>query len=333
MPPASRRRRRIQPRGGRRSHLRHPQRHDARTSLNFFFDREWNRVATEDFARILLQRRSRQAPHAAGRIAPRLAAGAAQTRSAGAAQDPQGLPRYRVLGRRHHHRCQRPRAAPRSISPIRSPPGAPPRAASRATTAVGSATLKTIVRKNLILRLVVPRFFVQGDEVVISALVHNYLTTEKTARVSLDVKGLDVLDGAPKDVRIAQPRRSQSRLARARAAGRARQSSRARRSPTKSRTRWSSTLPVNIAGRRSSPRRAAASLADGGDAAFDLTFPDKVAARFARRSRIARLAFDRRLAVRRARLPDFVPLRLRGADDVELPAQHRRAPGGERSEV
>ena len=45
------------------------------------------------------------------------------------------------------------------------------------------------MRKNLILRLAVPRFFVQGDEVVISALVHNYLATEKTARVSLDVEG------------------------------------------------------------------------------------------------------------------------------------------------
>jgi len=36
-----------------------------------------------------------------------------------------------------------------------------------ADTRVGSATSKTIVRKNLILRLAVPRFFVQGDEVVI----------------------------------------------------------------------------------------------------------------------------------------------------------------------
>src|SRR5262249_55272742 len=51
-------------------------------------------------------------------------------------------------------------------------------------TKVGASTLKTIVRKNLILRLAVPRFFVQGDEVVISALVHNYLTATKTARVS-----------------------------------------------------------------------------------------------------------------------------------------------------
>ena len=66
------------------------------------------------------------------------------------------------------------------------------------------------MRKNLILRLVVPRFFVQGDEVVISALVHNYLTTDKTARVSLDVKGLDVLDGATKDVQI--PSRGEAKV-------------------------------------------------------------------------------------------------------------------------
>lgn len=68
---------------------------------------------------------------------------------------------------------------------------------------VGSATLKTIVRKNLILRLAVPRFFTQGDEVVISALVHNYLTSEKKVRVSLTLKGLDVLDGKTQDVTIA----------------------------------------------------------------------------------------------------------------------------------
>jgi hypothetical protein len=60
----------------------------------------------------------------------------------------------------------------------------------------GSATLKTIVRKNLILRLAVPRFFVQGDEVVISGLVHNYLQTAKKARVSLKAEGLAIIDGA-----------------------------------------------------------------------------------------------------------------------------------------
>jgi uncharacterized protein YfaS (alpha-2-macroglobulin family) len=77
-------------------------------------------------------------------------------------------------------------------------------------TKVGAGTLKTIVRKNLILRLAVPRFFVQGDEIVLSALVHNYLTTEKTARVSLKVDGLDVMSGQTQDVRI--PSRGEAKV-------------------------------------------------------------------------------------------------------------------------
>ena len=116
------------------------------------------------------------------------------------------------------------------------------RATARGVTAdtrVGGAITKTIVRKNLILRLAVPRFFVQGDEIVISALVHNYLATEKTVRVSLEVKGLDVLDGATRDVRRAAARRSPAGLAGARAAGTQRRRSPARRSPMKRATRWS----------------------------------------------------------------------------------------------
>ena len=60
----------------------------------------------------------------------------------------------------------------------------------------GQAVLKTIVRKNLMVRLALPRFFVQGDEVVISALVHNYLQTAKHAQVQLQIQGLDILNGA-----------------------------------------------------------------------------------------------------------------------------------------
>ncbi|MGA3209704.1 MAG: MG2 domain-containing protein [Terriglobales bacterium] len=69
-------------------------------------------------------------------------------------------------------------------------------------TRVGSAVEKVIVRKNLMLRLAVPRFFRQGDEVVVSALVHNYLTTAKKARVSLDLTGLEVIDGGTRDVDV-----------------------------------------------------------------------------------------------------------------------------------
>jgi uncharacterized protein YfaS (alpha-2-macroglobulin family) len=69
----------------------------------------------------------------------------------------------------------------------------------------GSTVAKTIVRKNLILRLAVPRFFVQGDEVVISAIVHNYLQSNKQAKVSVKLEGLDLIGGAQtQDVTVPQ---------------------------------------------------------------------------------------------------------------------------------
>jgi len=71
-----------------------------------------------------------------------------------------------------------------------------------ADTKVGSAINNVIVRKNLMVRLAVPRFFRQGDEVTISAIVHNYLTSVKTVQVSLDVKGLEVLSGATAQISV-----------------------------------------------------------------------------------------------------------------------------------
>jgi uncharacterized protein YfaS (alpha-2-macroglobulin family) len=71
-----------------------------------------------------------------------------------------------------------------------------------ADSKVGSAVEKVIVRKNVMVRLVVPRFFRQGDEVTISAIVHNYLSSAKTARVSMDLKGVQVIDGATRDVDV-----------------------------------------------------------------------------------------------------------------------------------
>jgi uncharacterized protein YfaS (alpha-2-macroglobulin family) len=79
------------------------------------------------------------------------------------------------------------------------------RATARGVTAdtrVGSAVNKTLVRKNLILRLATPRFFTEGDEVTIAALVQNYLADAKTARVSLEAKGLQIVDGGTREVRV-----------------------------------------------------------------------------------------------------------------------------------
>ncbi|MBE9542879.1 MAG: alpha-2-macroglobulin, partial [Proteobacteria bacterium] len=50
-------------------------------------------------------------------------------------------------------------------------------------TKVGQGSAEVVTRKDLILRLQAPRFFVETDEVVLSANVHNYLKNKKTARV------------------------------------------------------------------------------------------------------------------------------------------------------
>src|SRR2546425_922548 len=72
----------------------------------------------------------------------------------------------------------------------------------RTITLFGAALNKVIVRKNLMVRLVTPRFFTAGDEVTISVLAHNYLKNEKTARVSLEAKGVEIIDGSTRDVQI-----------------------------------------------------------------------------------------------------------------------------------
>jgi hypothetical protein len=151
-----------------------------------------------------------------------------------------------------------------------------------ASTMVGSATLKTVVRKNLIVRVAAPRFFVRGDEVVIPVIVHNYLQSAKTARVSLDVKGLDVLEGATKDVLI--PSRGEATVNwRVRA-----QQTRGVTLTAKALTNEESDalemdLPVNFAGVKLSQSKGG-SIAAGGpaggsagsSASFDIAFPDKI---------------------------------------------------------
>ncbi len=56
-------------------------------------------------------------------------------------------------------------------------------------TRVGEGAMDVVTRKDLILRMQAPRFFVQTDEVVLSANVHNYLKTKKAVRVALELEG------------------------------------------------------------------------------------------------------------------------------------------------
>ena len=56
-------------------------------------------------------------------------------------------------------------------------------------TRVGEGFCDVVTRKDLIVRLEAPRFFVQSDEVVLSAIVHNYLKTRKKVQLALELGG------------------------------------------------------------------------------------------------------------------------------------------------
>ncbi len=56
-------------------------------------------------------------------------------------------------------------------------------------TEVGEGDAAVTTTKDLILRLQAPRFFVEKDEVVLSANVHNYLKTKKNVQVVLELDG------------------------------------------------------------------------------------------------------------------------------------------------
>jgi len=141
-------------------------------------------------------------------------------------------------------------------------------------TKVGGATLKTLVRKNLILRLAVPRFFVQGDEVVISALVHNYLQDAKTARVSLDVKGLDLLEGSTREVQI--PSRGEVKVDWKVRAQQVRGATLTGKALTNEESdALELELPVNVPGIKLA-RSKGGSMAAGGSAAFQMSFPEGI---------------------------------------------------------
>ncbi len=56
-------------------------------------------------------------------------------------------------------------------------------------TRVGQGEAEVVTFKNVIVRLQAPRFFVQKDEVVLSANVHNYLKSAKSVKVTLDLGG------------------------------------------------------------------------------------------------------------------------------------------------
>lgn len=71
-------------------------------------------------------------------------------------------------------------------------------------TRVGSGSTEVITRKDLLVRLQAPRFFVQKDEVTLSAVVNNYLPTAKDVKVGLEIDGpqIKAIDSPTTTVKI-----------------------------------------------------------------------------------------------------------------------------------
>jgi len=71
-------------------------------------------------------------------------------------------------------------------------------------TNVGEGMASVLTTKNVLVRLQAPRFFTETDEVVVSAIVHNYLDDDKTALVRLELDGgtLSAVDPLEKRVQL-----------------------------------------------------------------------------------------------------------------------------------
>ena len=192
-------------------------------------------------------------------------------------------------------------------------------------TMVGGAVVNTIVRKNLMVRLVVPRFFRRGDEITLSTIVQNYLPAEKVARVSMEFDGLQVIDGGTKDVNV--PSRGLMKVDyrvrvlnvdSARVLGKA-------LTDVES-DAMELTLPVVPFGVKLAIAKSG-SIAGGGasDTVQPLTFPPG-AEPGTRKLTISVTPSVAGNGVRGARVPHVVSLRLHRADHVKLPA---RCAGGQ----
>lgn len=74
-----------------------------------------------------------------------------------------------------------------------------------AGTKVGEGSVEVTTKKNLLVRLQAPRFFVEKDEVVVSANIHNYLKDGKKIQAILELDGgtLSPMDPMEKDVEVA----------------------------------------------------------------------------------------------------------------------------------
>lgn len=79
-------------------------------------------------------------------------------------------------------------------------------------TRVGQGQQEVITSKNLIVRMQAPRFFVERDEVVLSANVHNYLKQDKEVTVQLELDGSQLTCEQPLSQSVNIPAGGESRV-------------------------------------------------------------------------------------------------------------------------
>ena len=198
-----------------------------------------------------------------------------------------------------------------------------------ADTKVGSAVDRVIVRKNLMVRLAVPRFFRQGDEVVVSTIIHNYLATSKTVHVSLALKGLDILDGQTREIEV--PSRGEAKLDwRVRAQSVSEADLLAKALTNEESDALELTLPVIPFGVKLNDAKSGSILAD--------RRYERRHHHSSRQSRSIRAVARRhaelvggRQSLQCARLPHQLSLRLHRANHVQLSSRHRRRESDEGS--
>ena len=79
-------------------------------------------------------------------------------------------------------------------------------------TRVGEGSAEVITSKDLIVRLQAPRFFVESDEVVLSAVVHNYHEEAKEVEVVLELDGGTLAGLGPQSSRVVIPSGGEKRV-------------------------------------------------------------------------------------------------------------------------
>jgi len=77
---------------------------------------------------------------------------------------------------------------------------------------VGQTTGKAITTKDLLVRMQAPRFFVERDEVVLSANVHNYLPKDKRVEVRLKIDGYQLEPRAKETQTVLVPSNGERRV-------------------------------------------------------------------------------------------------------------------------